>query len=313
VQFYSGPRRQVRRVVFSPDSRWLAVGYSRALLLWDTITSELRHTWTGSQRFDAVEFARDGRYLAAVDGDNGVGRLTVWDVARPDRPVIEWTSYVVPPLWFPPDANWLLTGGCFDRDLPHPARWELPGGSRSAAWPAVESELGRRYDFLMAWDNHLGGIKGRTDGWNWQDWATSFDLLDPATGKVVRTFDTAIPYPPRRWIDHGFWGLLADGRHLVEFSGRTIAVRDLVAGREVVRRDCGPRRIASLATAARDGAIVAAPLHHEVQVWSPPDWGEPQVYSWPIGRVYCVAVAPDGQRAAAGGGSGQVVVWDLDA
>ena len=35
-------------------------------------------------------------------------------------------------------------------------------------------------------------------------------------------------------------------------------------------------------------------------------------FNWNLGKVRCVVFAPDGMTCAAGGSSGQVVVWDVD-
>jgi hypothetical protein len=35
-------------------------------------------------------------------------------------------------------------------------------------------------------------------------------------------------------------------------------------------------------------------------------------YTWQIGRLLSLAVAPDGMTATAGGDAGRIVVWDLE-
>jgi WD40 repeat protein len=58
-----------------------------------------------------------------------------------------------------------------------------------------------------------------------------------------------------------------------------------------------------LATCANDGSV---------RFWDGSS-GEPrEAFDWKIGKVTCVAFAPDGMRAAAGGSVGDVVVWDVD-
>ena len=39
---------------------------------------------------------------------------------------------------------------------------------------------------------------------------------------------------------------------------------------------------------------------------------ELRAYAWKVGKLRCVAVAPDGLTAAAGSDTGKVVVWDLE-
>jgi WD40 repeat protein len=41
-------------------------------------------------------------------------------------------------------------------------------------------------------------------------------------------------------------------------------------------------------------------------------WKESAAYKWKIGRVECIAYAPDGMKGAGGGNKGVIVVWDMD-
>jgi WD40 repeat protein len=49
-----------------------------------------------------------------------------------------------------------------------------------------------------------------------------------------------------------------------------------------------------------------------VRCWEVRSWREHAVYSWKIGPLYSIAVAPDGLRAAAGSDRGKIVIWDLE-
>jgi WD40 repeat protein len=62
-----------------------------------------------------------------------------------------------------------------------------------------------------------------------------------------------------------------------------------------------------------DGRLLGA-AHNggTVRLYDTRSWHERACYNWKIGRATCLAFSPDGLRAAAGGGNGRIVVWDVD-
>ena len=49
-----------------------------------------------------------------------------------------------------------------------------------------------------------------------------------------------------------------------------------------------------------------------VQVWDAPALAPSRAIEWNVGKLYAVAVSPDGTRAAVGSHTGKVLVWDWD-
>jgi WD40 repeat protein len=60
-------------------------------------------------------------------------------------------------------------------------------------------------------------------------------------------------------------------------------------------------------------AILTAGMDGTARVWDTDTGAELRVFDWGIGKIRVAAVAPDGLTCAAGGDSGQIVVWDVDA
>jgi WD40 repeat protein len=60
-------------------------------------------------------------------------------------------------------------------------------------------------------------------------------------------------------------------------------------------------------------AILTAGMDGTARVWDTDTGAELRVFDWGIGKIRVAAVSPDGLTCAAGGDSGQIVVWDVDA
>jgi hypothetical protein len=79
----ASPRRgRVGRIAFSPDGRWLAVGSSRGVNVYEAATLRgARRFGTGGEVLN-VAFSPDGRLLAAGSEDN---RVILWDLETGER------------------------------------------------------------------------------------------------------------------------------------------------------------------------------------------------------------------------------------
>jgi WD40 repeat protein len=106
-------------------------------------------------------------------------------------------------------------------------------------------------------------------------------------------------------------GLAACGEQLVvrgKNSFRVWSAADLSA--EPVEVKTG--RVALTAVAADvSGRCLFTASGNKVTRWDVSNWTPADTYDWQIGRITCLAVSPDGLTAAAGSGTGKVVVWDV--
>lgn len=70
-------------------------------------------------------------------------------------------------------------------------------------------------------------------------------------------------------------------------------------------------RITAVAFHPFDGTLYSTGWDGTVRLWNIPDGTERQAFDWRLGRLTCLALAPDGTRAAAGSEAGKVVIWDV--
>jgi WD40 repeat protein len=310
---HTGP---VWALAYAPDGRLLASGGAdRTLRLWDVparreLALFLGHTNT----IVVVAFAPDGRSLASVGRDRHV---RLWDVTAgrergelPRQTVLPTSAAFFPDgrslavggglitgLAVSPDGSTVAVGSGYPMYVTHGTVrvWDVETGTESAGldlsdmghWSARYPRAGRRVELG-------GGIRGV------KLWQPGGDR--PLTALPHRHPVLAVAFSP-------------DGATLATAAGPTVRLWDAATGGERLtlrghRRDAGS--VTALAFTPDGAALLSGSIDRSVRLWDVAVGRPRKSYGWPVGKVYAVAVAPDGLTAAAAGASPDIVVWDLE-
>lgn len=288
-------RWAVHAVAFAPDEpRRLATGGTdRVIRVWDTLTgevvSELRHPSLGEVRH--LAWTADGTALVGADR---VGHLLRWQ--RADEAV---TLQRVQPGhgvrgFALLDATRIVLGAGGTGDRPGGpgflTSWHLDTCVvRQETWPAAVHEL--------AWSAQAGILALAEEGRS----VHLIEWLTPARRRRTLTFP------------HEVAALrIVNGAQLVLAHGCLLELWD-VATLQRQRQLTGHRSTVTCLAVSADGRLLlSGSRDRTVRVWTLPDGGAVAGYQWEVGPVLDVAIAPDGQTAAACGEKALVLVWDLD-
>jgi WD40 repeat protein len=167
------------RPAFSPDGRYLAIGVSAGVELYDLKTDRpeklLNQGGTGSQKFVAA-FSPDGRWVA-VGGQN---RVFVWDVREGKLA----HTFVGPGNWtvslaFSPDGRRLAAGGGTVRRPAGGVVWDLATGQPVCQLPAHRDGL-----YGLAWSPDGQTIATGSGVYIAEGGFGAVKLWDAATGRL---------------------------------------------------------------------------------------------------------------------------------
>ncbi len=293
------------------------------------------------QRTTCLAFSPDGRRLAVGgrSGPKAAGRVDVWEVPAGEAPVTLPALSV--PTWelaFTAEGGLAvqvgdevrLYGGPSFRDFVVACRWKhryyvgasfSPDGRRLALDDGEAVRLiDLRPPFAEVWRQPLSrdhDLPSRP--------AFSPDgrrlAVEAPNAVEVRDADTGVPVTSLAKADE-VWSEFRllwspDGRWVCEHWSQWARVWDVATGRQVFQQEVAvargewvggaafhPSGRLAVSSAGRSGGVV--------RLFSPGDWREEAVYSWPCGRVSCLAFSPDGTLGAAGGDKPEVVLWDVD-
>jgi WD40 repeat protein len=300
--------KSIDAAVFSPDGRYLATSSGdETVTVTDLSGCSAEQKLSCSGLWCPLAFSPDGKLLAR--GGRGV---EVWSL---HGPTLEFAAgNFTESLAFSPDGRTLASQGA-DRPV---SRWAVPswtalpggwGGTRGQSdgerfatgclayapdGSVLATSFGvrgnRGYDsIIFLWDADSGKLRGQL---YWEIGISQHRLATRFRGP------TAIAFSP-------------DGKLLAGAYGPTANVFDVATEEKIATVKPGKKYFQGLAFSP-DGRLVTVSNDRTVRVWEARTLKEVRAYEWKIGKLGAVAVAPDGQRMAAGGHTGRVVIWDVD-
>jgi WD40 repeat protein len=322
-----GHRSSVCSLAYSPQGRKLASGGAdKTVCLWDLATRQPTATLKGHRTYaHAVAFSRDGRLVASSGGDlflrdpaSGAtavarqesGRPTAGLALSPDSRLLVSVGRRLGGantamagdvrFW---DAGSVVASLTSDDNPPRRRKaLEIPPAAPAHGEGALAECLGQHT--LAAWCITLdptgrllaiGTDKGGVLLWDLHAKQLRSRLKTTASARSLTFHD--------------------GGRLLAGAEGSRVRVWDVQSGELVTVLTGHTKQVTCVAfspgsTPTRE-RLVSGSLDGTVRVWDVNPWQDRAVFTWPIGAVFTVAVAPDGMTAAAGGEKG-VVVWDCD-
>jgi WD40 repeat protein len=293
MRLLAGHKNTIRTLAWSPDGRLLAsAGDDARILLWDPATGACTAELEGHRRtVRALAFGPDGATLLSGADD---GAVLLWDVESRAvrRSLLREHSARVSGAAFDPAGDWAAVG----LEFGHPplAAWN-PVRGQAVALP---SPVVRVWSLALSPDGHTLGV-GLSSGpvvlYDTRRWTEGLSL--PHT-VAVRSL-----------------AFSSDGRTLVTAPGTPLFVWDLEAsGGPAVRGQLGePRHLIESVSFHPDGRTLAAGCwDSSVRIYDVAACAELARYDFQLGRVFAVAVSPDGMTAAAGGDRPEVILVDID-
>lgn len=301
-------KKKVRCLAFAPDGSALASAAERiaTVKLWNpttgTATGELPGRWG---HVSGVAFSSDGKLIATTTMNY---YLVVWDAATRGSVAVASDMETRHAPAFAPDGLSVAAGGAEGVPV-----WANPGAPVHTRdeYHNITWEPARRYTY----DNDES-LTDRFDSIAFSPNGKWFVAHGPFRAVI---WDREKPEKPVRMIPHmlevDFLSCLAfspDSQRLALGFERNAEIHPVSGkGKPVVLKG-HTRFVRAVGFTPDGGTLMTACGDGCARLWNA-DTGELlSTYDFGIGRLYSGAFAPDGLTCAAGGETGQIVVWDVE-
>jgi WD40 repeat protein len=287
-----GHTRPVLALTFTPDGTHLAsASADRTARFWDLATGKSRRV--GGEQKDwvaAIDCTRDGRFIAAGTHDR---RVILWDVEerkQHKRPVE--LSGCIRALAVGPGHSFEFACGAANiiETWPNPGWW---------SFFEVKPKLGLVFALRFSPDGSLLAVG---------DDSESIKLIDFYEFTVCRELKHGDRFGCRSLA------FSPDGKYLFAALGRGVPRWDL--GRKPGRNATeytGHSDIVSSVSVSPDGrSLLSGGFDGTVRLWDVQAVKERAALNWNLGKLFDVAFAPDGMRAAVCGAKPTIIVWDVE-
>lgn len=289
-----GRRHGVQELAFSHCGRWLAAsGSGGGIHVWDTQnpTAKPRHIDLGTAYWMGVLAFRPDGQLFCDDGHRH------WYLLGPDD---ERTELVRPGThgWFypAPDARHAVRVDTLSK-LECFAIPDATGEKAKRVWTTEKPAWGySRVAFARdgATLAHAQTCEGKR----------AVVVRDAATGEMRAELPTTMAHVPQLAFVSDF---------LVGRTNAGLTCWNLAQPDEKPRKATNPSRKHFQSMAVHPaGSVLTVDNDRLVRVWDTPGLSPYRAIEWSIGKLYAVAVSPDGSRAAVGSHTGRVLMWDWD-